>query len=126
MDGFPGEQPPVVAVTEHFVNEDESLAMLKLLIRHGVDLDVMDEQEHSALFNAVVRRRVRTVELLVEHGIRCDESSSSWKSAVDWLRPKLERNLESGGGKHAKILTLLTGEEVTLPDMDLIAAEKHA
>ncbi len=117
VNGWPNNAPPVVDATHNFVNETQSLAILKLLVKHGADVNAPADNGELALFNAVVYRRHATIKFLLEHGADPQAKTAQGATIVEWVKSRIEDDQQYGFSQYAEILTLLTGEEALQPGL---------
>ena len=117
VNGWPDSEPPLVAASQHFLEEGLSLAILEFLVQRGANVNAPGIDGDLALFNAVVHRRKSTIQFLLEHGADPHAKTGDGKTIIDWVKSRIENDHRRGFCRYAEILTLLTGEEVQQPGL---------
>ena len=67
-----------------------------LLLEHGADLNLKDNEGNTALFHAVMSINVKTIQLLLQSGAKIGDVNSSGRTALDLAKrdnPKKTVNL---------------------------------
>lgn len=126
VNGAPGGEPPIVAGAQSFVGEAMSLAIAQLLVEHGADVNAADASGQTALFEAVVNRKLELVHFLMEHGADPQAATASGQTVLEWLRHRVESDQEYGYSEYAPVLEAVTGERVEQPGLAQMTDELWA
>lgn len=121
VNGREGTDPPLVDINSHLVFDDISYEAGKFLLEHGARVDAPNSFGKTALYEAVIHKKWDSAKLLVEHGAKPDDE------LIDWVRNRIERDFEfNKQADYVEYLTLLTGEKVTLPEIEELSPELQA
>ncbi|UNI17671.1 phosphate system positive regulatory protein pho81 [Purpureocillium takamizusanense] len=76
---------PVLHFLAHVcATKDELVAIVQLLVEHGVDINGRDEDDHTALVHAIRELNVPCVQALVESGAEVNHDGAAENSPMAW------------------------------------------
>jgi ankyrin repeat protein len=87
--GWSRQTPFMVASRLYFQGNDYSIGcakVMRLLSKHGADIDTVDESGYTVLINAVVNDKPDLVRLMIELGADMDIKAKDGLSALDWAQ----------------------------------------
>ena len=126
VDGDKGE-PPLVECVAHYIDEPDALRAAQLLVAHGADVNAVNREGTTALFESVTNRNIELVRLLLQHGADPTIKDLNGESALDWLQKRYDE--ETGfrrQAEYAELLSLLTGKAIAKPEAESLSAELQA
>lgn len=126
VNGAEGE-PPLVECVAHYIDEPDALRAARLLVAHGADVNAVNREGTTALFECVTNGNLELVRFLLQHGADPSIKDRNGASALDWLQ---KRHDEETGfrrrTKYAELLSLLTGQSVAKPEAEPLSPELQA
>lgn len=86
--GWSRQTPFMVASRLYFQGNDpiRCAKVMRLLSKHGADIDTIDESGYTVLINAVVSDKPDLVRLMIELGADMDIKAKDGLSALDWAQ----------------------------------------
>jgi hypothetical protein len=123
----PRNEPPLVEFCAHYIDDEVAQNAVELLVAHGANVNAVNREGETALFECVVNERTSLVRFLLQHGGDPHIKVRNGVSAVEWLR---KRHDEEEGfrqrTKYAELLSMLTGQTVAKPAAPKLRPELQA
>jgi Ankyrin repeats (3 copies) len=115
------KDPPIVTCA---ANDLLGPKTVELLVAHGADVNAANREGTTAIFECVIKGRVKLARFLMEHGANPTIKDQSGTSALDWLRKRYdeEKGFRSRT-KYAEQLSVLTGQPVAKPEVPTLRPE---
>ncbi|PQO38430.1 ankyrin repeat domain-containing protein [Blastopirellula marina] len=121
VNGRSDDEPPLVSLHAHFVSDEMSYGAGKFLLEHGADVEAKNSFGKTALFEAVLHKKIDSVKLLLEYDAKPSDE------LVTWVRERIARDLKyEKQSDYIEYLTLLTGETIELPKIEQLPPELRA
>ena len=118
------KDPPIVACAAQDLLGPKTV---ELLVAHGADVNAANREGTTAIFECVIKGRVKLARLLMQHG--ADPTIKDWSgtSALEWVRKQYdeEKGFRSRT-KYAELLSVLTGQPVAKPEVPTLRPEFQA
>lgn len=76
----------------HHATRNGDLEVVKQLVTHGADVDVMSDNKHFPLYCAAGHGHVETVRFLIEQGVDVNAQLDDGKNTVEWLAQYAEHD----------------------------------
>ncbi len=118
------KDPPIVACA---ANDLLGPKTVELLVAHGADVNAANREGTTAIFECVIKGRVKLARFLMQHGADPTIKDRSGTSALEWLRKRYdeEKGFRSRT-KYAELLSVLTGQPVAKPEVPTLRPELQA